>query len=50
MEMFYVPELNSNVLLVSESEGDPSMVTGRLIAAATEAQLVCKINLMQHLH
>lgn len=47
MRAFYVPELNSNVLLVSESGDDPSAVVSQLITAAVAAQSVREINQTQ---
>jgi len=41
MRAFYVPELTSNALRVSESGGDPSTVVSQLMKAATRAQAVC---------
>ena len=41
MRAFYVPELDSNVLQVSESGGNPSIVVNRLMKSAVRAQEVC---------
>ena len=41
MKAFYVPELTSNALRVSEPDGDPSAVVSQLMKAATRAQTVC---------
>jgi len=42
MKAFYVPELTSNALRVSEPDGDPSAVVSQLIKAAAAAQVVCR--------
>ena len=41
MRDFYVPELDSNALQVSESGGNPSVVMNRLIKSPARAQEVC---------
>ena len=41
MRAFYVPELEYNVLQVSESGGNPSVVVNRLMKSAVRAQEVC---------
>lgn len=46
---FYVPELTSNALRVSESKDDPSIVVGQLMNAATRAQAVCRIDITRTL-
>ena len=44
MRAFYVPELNLNALRATESGEDPSIVVKQLMEAASEAQLVRKID------
>ena len=46
MKAFYVPELNSNALHVTESEADLSDAVNLLMKEAARAQLVRVINLM----
>ena len=43
MRAFYVPELNSNALLVSESGDDPSVIVNKLMKSAARAQEVCGV-------
>ena len=50
MRAFYVPELNSNALRVSESEGDPSITVNQLMGAAERAQAVRRIVMTQRPH
>ena len=42
MKAFYVPELTSNALRVSECKGDPSAVMSQLMKASTRARAVCR--------
>lgn len=50
MRAFYVPELNSNALRVSESGSDPSVAVNQLMKAAARAQLVRRIIVMRIPH
>ena len=50
MKAFYVPELTSNALRVSEPDVDPSAVVSQLMKGATRAQAVCRASATGRAH
>jgi hypothetical protein len=50
MKAFYVPELNSNALRVSESGGDLSATVNQLTKGAARAQLVRRVSVLKMFH